>query len=664
MIMRMRCVASVLLYVATFRTNALIHDFEGDCQKFGNPFPGWTQKPSSSSGWFFSSNYPPSLGRSYILKYEYQEFLASQPAWVEEYFDKKNKRAKIMAVSLGVEFADIYDYRSQRVMSYKARKPSTSGSDVKTQVECGIYDLKTFKSKYLQLRFPCATKSSTTCDMPTANQVLRYGTPYTYKYKNEVISPATRNINSKLYTACIEDKFINGTYESYYYWGQDLSFRFPSGEEKMPVYVEQTGEYYENGTTYAHYLFKNIPWYQKNPPFSDDMFQVPQSMYCKSYTNLHAIPAMPNSFSFSQEEVAFTLNASGFLDGGFLPLSFKQFWYSDDLTLVRVDMRPSEEDKNGPILKEVTGINGRVSVVMDFNYDYAFLAHSANDECFILEVEKDFFLCYKEDEKCNKINREGLFGISANLSYKGKYAESGIYGETWSKVTEEKKNDTPEAKILTRHEVSFQETKEKTSRNKKVFTPIQVVDYKEETTTPENKDDSNFKQDVRLKNYYEVNFSQPGIEVYEKHPCLQRHNSTLYTLAFEGPGVVDNNKARFLPQLRRAIENVCHPETMLRFELVDLLSPEKISEKIVYLRILEPFDEKGKSTDEFVSNITEIVNKEEFAVCFIGFTVTLNEKLMQWIAINGSFVEQKLETSVTTPSSGSPRNNKIQKCSA
>ncbi|CAN7980121.1 unnamed protein product [Ixodes pacificus] len=103
---------------------------------------------------------------------------------------------------------------------------------------------------------------------------------------------------------------------------------------------------------------------------------------------------------------------------------------------------------------------------------------------------------------------------------------------------------------------------------------------------------------------------------------------------------------------------------MLRFELVDLLSPEKISEKIVYLRILEPFDEKGTSTDEFVSKITEIVNKEEFAVCFIGFTITLNEKLMQWIAIKGSFVKQKLETPVTTPSSGSKKSNKIEKCSA
>ncbi|XP_040067088.1 uncharacterized protein LOC120840581 [Ixodes scapularis] len=246
------------------------------------------------------------------------------------------------------------------------------------------------------------------------------------------------------------------------------------------------------------------------------------------------------------------------------------------------------------------------------------------------------------------------------------YAESGIYGETWSKVTEESKEGAPQTKILTRHEVSFQETevKEKTSGNKKVFTPIQVVDYKEEITTQENKDDSNFKQDVRLKNYYEVDFSQPGLEVYEKHPCLQRHNSKLYTLAFEGPGVVDTNKARFLPQLRRAIKKVCNPETMLRFEFVDLRSPKKISEKIVYLRILEPFDSNETSTDVFATKIREIVNKEEFAVCFVGVTITLNEKLMQWIAINGTFIEENLQTSVANSSSASENKSEIKKCSA
>lgn len=42
----------------------------------------------------------------------------------------------------------------------------------------------------------------------------------------------------------------------------------------MPVHVEQKGEYYENKTMREHHIFKNIPWYQKDPPFSDDMFQV------------------------------------------------------------------------------------------------------------------------------------------------------------------------------------------------------------------------------------------------------------------------------------------------------------------------------------------------------------------------------------------------------
>ncbi|CAN8017056.1 unnamed protein product, partial [Ixodes persulcatus] len=325
------------------------------------------------------------------------------------------------AVSLGVEFVDIYDFAAQTVTSYKARKPSTSGWDPQTQNECGIYNIKTFKSQYLHMGFPCVPKSSDNCGMPSAKQVLRYGGSYHYSSRGSFINPSTRNIKSKLYTACIDDEFMNGTYESYYYWGgEDLSFPFPSGEKEMPVHIEQHGKYWNYTTEEVFRIVKNIPWYQKDPEFSDDMFQIPHSMYCKSYTKLHKIPAMPRSFSFSQEELGFNLNSTGFLAGGFSPLSFKQIWYSDNLTYARVDMNPSQEDKDGPILKNVSGINGHVSIVLDFSYDLAFLAHSANDECHILPIDKAFFLCNGEGNKCEKIDREKLFGMTGNLSYKGK----------------------------------------------------------------------------------------------------------------------------------------------------------------------------------------------------------------------------------------------------
>ncbi|CAN7988741.1 unnamed protein product, partial [Ixodes pacificus] len=170
MIMRMRCVTYVLL-VIPLRTHAVIDNFEGKCAQL---FPPWIGSRFDLWDFLFPTS-GPSVGESYILKYEYQEFFASQPAWLEEYFDYKNNRAKIKAVSLGVEFVDIYDFAAQTVTSYKARKPSTSGWDPLTQDECGIYDIKNFRSQYLHMNFPCVPKSSETCRMPTAKQALRYG---------------------------------------------------------------------------------------------------------------------------------------------------------------------------------------------------------------------------------------------------------------------------------------------------------------------------------------------------------------------------------------------------------------------------------------------------------------------------------------------------------
>uniref|UniRef100_A0A6B0VFN8 Putative conserved secreted protein n=1 Tax=Ixodes ricinus TaxID=34613 RepID=A0A6B0VFN8_IXORI len=652
MITRMRCFTYVLL-VIPLHTNAVIDDFEGKC---GTLVPPWLR--ARYSWWPLPSTSGPSVGKSYILKYEYQEFFASQPAWLEEYFDHKKERAKIKAVSLGVEFVDIYDFAAQTVTSYKARKPSTSGWDPQTQDECGIYDIKTFRSKYLHMGFPCVPKHSKTCKMPTAEQALRYGGSYRYSFKRSVIDSSTRNIKSKLYTACIEDEFLNGTYESYYYWGgEDLSFPFPSGGKEMPVYVEQHGKYWNHTKEDDFRTSKNIPWYQKDPAFSDDMFQIPPSMHCYSYTELHKFPAMPDSFSFSQEEIGFNLNSTGFLEGGFSPLSFKRIWYSNNLTYARVDMKPSQDDKVGPILNNVTGINGHVSIVLDYTYDLAFLAHSSNDECQILHIDKNFFLCNGEGNKCEKISREKLFGMTGNLSYKGKYKESGIEGETWSRLEVDEKNP----KMKSRHEVSFQAATPEVESNKarKEFIPTRQADYRDSV----GQDEQEFKQEVRIINYYEFNRTQPELDIYVKHPCLQRYKSKFYTLEFDGPGLAETNKARFLPQLWKAIKNVCKPETMLRFELLDLRSPVWISEKVVYLRILDAFKENETNTDTFFSRIKEHVDAETFAVCFKGLTKVLEEKEMQWIATNFTLVDVNPEIFGTTPSTTTKKpSNKIEKC--
>ncbi|KAM7315141.1 ornithine aminotransferase, mitochondrial-like [Ixodes scapularis] len=202
-------------------------------------------------------------------------------------------------------------------------------------------------------------------------------------------------------------------------------------------------------------------------------------------------------------------------------------WYSDNLTYARVDMKPSQEDKEGPILKNVKGINGQVSVVLDYTYDLAFLAHSANDECHVLPIDNDFFLCNGEANKCEKIDPEKLFGMTGNLSYKGKYRESGIEGETWSRLKVEEKN----SKIKSRHEVSFQAATPEVESNsaRKDFIPIRQADYRDSV----EKDNQEFKQQVRIINYYEFNRTQPELDVYVKHPCLQRYKSKLYTLEFD-----------------------------------------------------------------------------------------------------------------------------------
>uniref|UniRef100_A0A090XER7 Putative secreted protein n=1 Tax=Ixodes ricinus TaxID=34613 RepID=A0A090XER7_IXORI len=89
MIMRMRCFTYVLL-VIPLRTHAVIDNFEGKCAQLFTP---WLGQRYDWWGLLFPTS-GPSVGESYILKYEYEEFFASQPAWLEEYFDLQKQRDK------------------------------------------------------------------------------------------------------------------------------------------------------------------------------------------------------------------------------------------------------------------------------------------------------------------------------------------------------------------------------------------------------------------------------------------------------------------------------------------------------------------------------------------------------------------------------------------
>uniref|UniRef100_A0A0K8RC01 Secreted protein n=1 Tax=Ixodes ricinus TaxID=34613 RepID=A0A0K8RC01_IXORI len=113
MITRMRCFTYVLL-VIPLHINAVIDNFEGKCAKLFTP---WLR--ARYSWWPLPSTSGPSVGKSYILKYEYQEFFASQPAWLEEYFYHKGNETKLRQCHLVVEFVDIYDFAAQTVTSYK-----------------------------------------------------------------------------------------------------------------------------------------------------------------------------------------------------------------------------------------------------------------------------------------------------------------------------------------------------------------------------------------------------------------------------------------------------------------------------------------------------------------------------------------------------------------
>ncbi|KAH9369294.1 hypothetical protein HPB48_012370 [Haemaphysalis longicornis] len=59
----------------------------------------------------------------------------------------------------------------------------------------------------------------------------------------------------------------------------DASFAFPNGEIDVPVRIEQYGTLSDPDGSSAEYwnTIKNVAWYQGNPEFSDEDFEVGSS---------------------------------------------------------------------------------------------------------------------------------------------------------------------------------------------------------------------------------------------------------------------------------------------------------------------------------------------------------------------------------------------------
>ncbi|XP_050034193.1 uncharacterized protein [Dermacentor andersoni] len=491
---------------------------------------------------------PPEIGHSYIAKYEMNTIDANHPAWVEEYFDYEGKRAKISASVLGVEFVDIYDYGRGTVTSYRLSRRESSGWSSKIEDTCETVEMAKFKPAFPILSYPYSKEAkSGPQPMATSNRALKYGPPYNYTYMELYIGKETRNEQSDLFRGCVNEEHLNFSIRSNFYWGRALPFSYPSGEERVPLYIEMRGPDLNNNAKEI-YTMMYVSWFQKDPEFSFDTFQVPKGLHCDYSPNRGRLPSMPSSFSYGVEETVFQLDGSGFLKGGFASLSYKKVWYDSELKLARIDMRPSKEDLKSE-LRSVGDSPGFISVIFDLKTGFTYVGSVAESKCLLVDKQKTHF--WKHPNGSLKTSDE-FFGISANLQYKGKATIMGAEAMTWTEVV---KGAGKSSTIKRDMSFASYDTRKDTYSNKHVFSLIQEAIYEEEDTQ-QNRSGEFPNQNVIIRNYLYFNSFAPEQDVFSPHACLPEKPAGSYYINFKPLKACTldaANRTRFLAAFRNAL---------------------------------------------------------------------------------------------------------------
>ncbi|KAH6929614.1 hypothetical protein HPB50_003192 [Hyalomma asiaticum] len=361
--------------------------------------------------------------------------------------------------------------------------------------------------------------------MPTSNRALKYGPPYNYTFLEDNIGKETRNIKSDIFRGCINEDHLNFSLRSNFYWGRELAFSYPSGEQRVPLYIEIRGPDVNNNAQETHAMMY-VSWFQKDPTFTLDTFQIPKGLHCKYSPNRGRLPNMPSSFSYGVEETVFQLDGSGFLKGGFASLSYKKVWYDSELKLARIDMRPSEEDLRSELLQSVGNTSEFISVLFDLKTGFTYVSRMAQSVCLLVDKQKSHF--WKHPDGTPKTPEE-LFGISANLQYKGKAAVMGTEVETWTELLKDVGKPS-----ITKRDMSFSSHNKRKDQysNKYVVSPIQEAIYEQEST--QNNSSREFpNQNVTIRNYLYFNSLAPDQDVFSQHACLPEKPTGSYYVTFK-----------------------------------------------------------------------------------------------------------------------------------
>ncbi|XP_035222791.1 uncharacterized protein LOC118195570 [Stegodyphus dumicola] len=572
---------------------------------------------------------PPVLPKNFEMRAEHVDYNKKYVQYEELYFDDSNYRAKYMYMQKGIEHHFLFDYAVAQVVQYDVLHP---GMEFKKDVlshTCTAIDIDESEYRYVTGYVDEATKYP---KMYTSNEALRFGGKYSYAF-NGTYRLMDRGILVDKFIGCIYDLDMDATMSVNYTFNNDAitpsagtpkSFvtGIDNGLLPVPVKADMYGSMYDDLSDKLVYFNKtmNYFWFQGEPEFKLDTFQIPKWMYCKDYRGRLDMPKFPNAFSTRLQVTAFEQNVDGKHTATEMT-SFEEIYYYYEKKLARRDYTPDPTSEHDKEIYSQFQNYGPVKTVYDFNEGLLYVTNKASGRCYIRAISGDFFQTTQNVIYTIMGTPEEIFLMQADeMEYKGTTFVRDIECDVFAgRYFDANFNATYDKETF----FSTNGWHEEADEMLEYGVPVQHTILRKQLA-------GELVEGVRSTNFLKFKAKAPYLRSFDVSNCIetQDHKDFAILLAVSGDvkKVIFNYKFHFLDAMQYYLTEVTKVITPLRIQRLHLRQVSLTDPRTVLLLTLVDkaklktnvvVGQKGANLEEAIISLYTLINRGGFALQFI-----------------------------------------------
>ncbi|KFM80577.1 hypothetical protein X975_05627, partial [Stegodyphus mimosarum] len=572
---------------------------------------------------------PPPLPRNFELRAEHVDHNKKFTQYEELSFDYRNFRAKYMYLLKGIEHHFLFDYAVAQVVQYDVLHP---GMEFKKDVlshTCTAIEIDESEYRYVTGYVDEADKYP---KMYTSSEALRFGGKYRYAF-NGTYKLMDRGILVNKFIGCLYDLEMDATMSVNFTFSNDditpsagtrrsVVTGIDDGLLSVPVRADMYGSMYDDVADTFVYFNKtmNYFWFEGEPDFKLDTFQIPKWIYCKDYMGRLDMPKFPNAFSTRLQVTSFEQNVDGKHTATEMT-SFEEIYYYYEKRLARRDYTPDPTSTHDEEINLKFQNYGPVKTVYDFNEGLLYVTNKASGRCYIRPIHGDFFETTQDTIYTVMGTPEEIFLMQTDeMEYKGTVFVRDIECDVFAgRYFDSKYNATYDKETF----FSTNGWHEEADELLEYGVPVQHTILRKQLA-------GELVEGVKSTNFLKFKAKAPYLRTFDVSNCIETQNhkdfAILLAVSNDVKKVIFDYKFHFLDAMQYYLTEVTKVITPLRIQRLHLRQVSVTDPRTVLLLTLVDkaklktnvvVGQKGANLDEATNSLYTLINRGAFALQFV-----------------------------------------------